>query len=149
MIKTETKVTGDIEQALLQFAKAAQENIVRPGVQAAAEVFYVEAKLRAPVSEAPHMFHGTNQIYGPFSPGNLRDAIYQVYSKDRSQPGAPVYHISWNHQKAPYGFMVEFGTSKQPAHPFIRPAFAAMKAYAGEAALVVMGQKMSEVANES
>lgn len=146
MIKTETRLAGDIEQALQQFAKAAQENIVRPGVQAAAEVFYVEAKLRCPVSEAPHMFHGTHQVYGPYSPGSLRDAIYQVYSKDRSRPGAPVYHVSWNHKKVPYGFMVEFGTSKQPGHPFIRPAFEAMKSAAGDAALVVMGQKMSEVA---
>lgn len=146
MIKTETRLTGDIEQALQEFAKAAQESIVRPGVQAAAEVFYVECKLRAPVSEAPHMFHGTHAVYGPYSPGNLRDAIYQVFSKDRSQPGAPVYHVSWNHKKAPYGFMVEFGTSKQAGHPFVRPAFEAMKAAAGSAALVVMGQKLNEVA---
>lgn len=145
MIKTETRMTGDLEQALASFAKAAQEQIVRPGTQAAANVFYEEARRRAPVSEAPHMFHGTHAVYGPYSPGNLRDAIYQVYSKDRSQPGAPVYHVSWNQKKVPYGFMVEFGTSKQAGHPFMRPAFEAMKFAAGDAALVVMGQKMSEV----
>lgn len=146
MIKTETKLTGDLDKALEQFAKAAQERIVRPGIQAAAQVFYEEAKRRAPVSDAPHMFHGTNQIYGPYSPGNLRDAIYQVFSKDRSQPGAPVYHVSWNQSKVPYGFMVEFGTSKQPAHPFIRPAFEAMKFSAAGAGLAAMQQKMKEVA---
>ena len=56
---------------------------------------------------------------------NLRDSIYQVYSKDNSGQGKATYHIAWNHQEAPYGFMVEFGTSKAPAHPFLRPAYTA------------------------
>jgi HK97 gp10 family phage protein len=73
----------------------------------------------APVSDAAHMFHGSHAIYGPYRPGTLRNSIYQVFSKDNSFSDVSTYHISWNADKAPYGAMVEFGTSKAPAHSFI------------------------------
>lgn len=101
-------------------------NAIYAGAQAAAEVFYREAKLRAPVSASAHWFHGTHQKY-LFRAGTLRDSIYQVQSKDNSSDSKAVYHVSWNHQKCPYGFMVEYGTSRAPAHPFLRPAYEAAK----------------------
>jgi len=91
----------------------------RPAAQEGAEIIYRQAKLNCPVSENPHMFHGTHQVYGPYPPGNLRDAIYQVFSKDNSFKDVSVYHISWNALKAPYGWMVELGTSKTTAHSFL------------------------------
>jgi HK97 gp10 family phage protein len=33
------------------------------------------------------------------------------------------YRVSWNKKKAPHGHLIEFGTSRTPAYPFIRPAF--------------------------
>lgn len=145
MIKTETRLIGDLEKQIETFSEEVKEGVLRAGVQAAAEMFYVEAKLRAPVSDAPHMFKGTTRTYGPYSPGNLRDAIYQVYSQDRSEKGAPVYHVSWNNKKVPYGYMVEFGTSKMPAHPFMRPAYEAMRTIAGDRAMEKMSVKMNGV----
>lgn len=107
---------------------------VRPAAQAAADVLYREAKARVPVSEHAHWFHGTHQKYF-FPAGTLRDSIYQVYSKDNSvDQQHATYHVAWNHQKAPYGFMVEYGTSRAPAHPFLRPAYDAAKAVALSAA---------------
>lgn len=94
----------------------------RPAAQAGAQVVYERAKQLAPISKAPHMFHGTNQVYGPYSPGNLRDSIYQVFSRDNSYTDVSTYHVSWNADKAPYGAMVEFGTSNAPAKSFIRRA---------------------------
>ena len=91
----------------------------RPAAQAGAQIIYERAKLLAPVSDAPHMFHGTHKIYGPYAPGTLRDSIYQVFSKDNSFKDVSTYHISWNKDDAPYGFMVELGTSRAPAHSFI------------------------------
>lgn len=91
----------------------------RPAAQAGAQVIYDRARQLAPVSEKPHKFHGTHGVYGPYQPGNLRDAIYQVFSKDNSYRDVSVYHISWNAAKAPYGAMVEFGTSHSPAESFI------------------------------
>ena len=104
------------------------EAAARPAAQAGAQVFYDDVRRRVPVSKQGHWFHGTSfKLNGTkywFDSGSLRDAVYQVYSKDNSGQGRATYHVAWNHQKVPYGFMVEFGTSKAPAHPFLRPAIA-------------------------
>jgi len=105
----------------------------RPAAQAGAQIIYDRAKLLAPVSDAPHMFHGTHKIYGPYAPGNLRDSIYQVFSKDKSYKDVSTYHISWNKDDAPYGFMVELGTSRAPAHSFIGRAVVETRAQVREA----------------
>lgn len=102
--------------------------VTRIAAQAAAEELYFEARLRCPESEDSHYFYGKNSkrdgVRYFFQPGNLRNAIYQVYSKDNSKENVrATYHIAWNHRKAPYGFMVEFGTSRAAANPFLRPAF--------------------------
>ena len=91
----------------------------RPAAQAGAQIIYERARINVPVSSAAHKFYGTHKVYGPYSPGNLRDAIYQVFSKSKSYADRSTYHVSWNKDEAPYGFMVEFGTSKAPAHSFI------------------------------
>jgi len=102
------------------------EEFVRPAAQAGAAVLYGEVRLRVPVGDKPHVFYGTHQKYR-FPAGTLRDSIYQVFSRDNSWDGHATYHVAWNHQRAPYGFMVEYGTSRAPAHPFLRPAYDAAK----------------------
>lgn len=91
----------------------------RPAAQAGAQIIYDRAKQLAPISERAHFFYGKNAKYGPYQPGTLRDSIYQVFSKDHSFRDVSTYHISWNREKAPYGSMVELGTSKAAAHSFI------------------------------
>ena len=98
------------------------QKATRPAAQAGAQIIYDAARLNAPVSKKPHKFYGTHKVYGPYSPGNLRDSIYQVFSKTNSYKDVSTYHISWNADKAPYGAMVEFGTSKSPARSFIGKA---------------------------
>lgn len=113
--------TRGLEDLLKELGDAADEAL-RPAAQAGAQILYDVARRNAPVSDAPHMFHGTHGIYGPYRPGNLRDAIYQVYSRDNSGPHRAQYQVSFNFDKVPYGFMVEYGTSKAAARPFMRPA---------------------------
>lgn len=144
MLNVEMKFTGDLEDAINKFAEKIEHNVIRSGAQAAAQVFYDEARNFVPVSANGHWFHGMNQKYW-FEPGSLKAAIYQVYAKEQSGNGQEVYKVSFNHKKAPYGFMVEFGTSRAPAHPFMRPAYDAGKGVAGEAAMNRMTQKMSEL----
>ncbi len=110
-----------LDELLAELGDAA-DDAVRPAAQAGAKVLYDRAKRLAPVSDRQHMFHGTHGVYGPYPPGNLRDSIYQVYSTDNSTDSKAEYHVSFNFRKAPYGFMVEYGTSKAAASPFIRPA---------------------------
>jgi len=130
-------VDFDFNKILLKLDKItnAAESAVRPAAQAGAQVFYEEARVRCPVSDEAHFFYGKNSkksgVRYFFQPGNLRDSIYQFYNKrDSSNNRNAVYSISWNHQKAPYGYMVEYGTSRAPANPFLRPAYDAAKGLA-------------------
>lgn len=115
------KITMNIAAFKEQLRATAEQlnQATRPAAQAGAQVIYDRAKQLVPVSEAAHKFYGENAVYGPYSPGNLRNAIYQAFSKDNSFRDVSTYHISWNADKAPYGAMVEFGTSRAPASSFI------------------------------
>jgi hypothetical protein len=123
------------------------EEAARPAAQAGAQVLYDAVKRNvASIGRVT---------------GNLDEAIYQVFSKDESGPSRATYHVSWNHRKAPHGWLVENGhfqrfkvylgkdgkwyTDKrspllEPKHvsarPFVRPAQAlfpeAMKAAEAE-----------------
>lgn len=71
------------------------EEAARPASQAAADVFYKEAK--------------RNVAALGRKTGNLERSIYQAFSADHSAPGRATYHVSWNARKAPHGGLVEFG----------------------------------------
>ena len=94
----------------------------RPAAQAGAQIIYERARINAPVSDEMHYFHIRGKKYGPYAPGNLRNSIYQVYSRDNSFKDIATYHISFNKTEAPYGFIVHNGTSRTAAHPFIAKA---------------------------
>lgn len=122
------------------------QKATRPAAQAGAQIIYDAARLNAPVSKRPHKFYGTHKVYGPYAPGNLRDSIYQVFSKDNSYKDVSTYHISWNADKAPYGAMVEFGTSKAPAHSFIGKAVTETRTQVRQA---IKERYLQEVSNGS
>lgn len=105
----------------------------RPAAQAGAQIIYDRAKINAPISEKEHYFYIDGRKYGPYAPGNLRDSIYQVFSKTRSYKDVSTYHISFNKEDAPYGFMVEMGNSRAPARSFIGSAVAETRAQVREA----------------
>lgn len=94
----------------------------RPAAQAGTQIIYDRARINAPVSDESHYFYIRGKKYGPYPPGNLRDSVYQVFSKDNSYKDRSTYHISFNKDKAPYGFIVHNGTSKTAADPFISKA---------------------------
>lgn len=116
---------------------------IRPAAQAGAQVLYDEVRTNAPRSEKAHFTKGKKQ---QFNPGNLQAAIYQAFSKDASTPGkSALYEISWNKKKAFYGRFVEFGTSKMPAHSFLRRAGESHMAQALRAAAAEFTQRMQQV----
>ena len=122
------------------------QKATRPAAQAGAQIIYAAARLNAPVSKKPHKFYGTHKVYGPYAPGNLRDSIYQVFSKTNSYKDVSTYHISWNADKAPYGAMVEFGTSKSPARSFIGKAVTETRTQVRQA---IKERYLQEVSNGS
>lgn len=107
----EGKLNGDFEADLSRFEKKIQEKVLFSGAAAMGRVIYDEVKLNA---SPPRLGRKT---------GNLSNAIYWAYSPEKSTDSQKTYRVSWNKSKAPHGHLIEFGTSKMAAHPFLRPAF--------------------------
>ncbi|RYF02370.1 MAG: hypothetical protein EOO32_00165 [Comamonadaceae bacterium] len=133
--------TSKIFARLNRLEKKVQHAVI-PAAQAGAQVFYDETRARVPVSDFAHYFYGqyskrTGQRYY-FEPGNLRNSIYQYRLRYTDDGGRATYAIAWNHRTAPYGYMVENGTSNAPAHPFLRPAYHAAKGRAQQATSAVL-----------
>jgi HK97 gp10 family phage protein len=121
--------------AELDATAEAIEAAARPAAQAGAQVIYEQARRNAPRSERAHLFYGKASrqappgqkkalAFGPYQPGNLQKSIYQAFSKDSTKARA-VYDVSWNPRDVPYAYMVEWGTVRAAAHPFMRPAVSA------------------------
>lgn len=118
----DTRALAEQVQAMREDVQAA----TRPAAQAGSQVLYDAVKANVPRSTQGHWFHGTSfKKTGTkywFDPGTLSKAVYQVYSKDNSTNGQATYQISWNHRKAPYGHMVEYGTRRSRPVAFVRRA---------------------------
>jgi len=116
-------VTGvdELDRKLRGLAPRARRRIVRNAVKAALGPVEAEAKARAPVRK-----------------GELRDEIgvvrdlrtksrktigYEVAIK--GSDGSPMVKHTKSGQRVFVPYAVEFGHSRAPAHPFMRPAFEA------------------------
>lgn len=126
MLKVETKFLDNL--GLDKLKEQIQEEVAMSGVAAMALVLYEEVRQRVPVKT-----------------GLLKEAIYRTYSKDQSTGTLKTYHISWNHKKAPHGHLVEFGSSRSAANPFLRPAFDARGRAAIEAGRRRMRERLEEL----
>lgn len=141
-----------LRDEIKQFTGDVQEVVAMEGVAAMAKVPYEEARIYAPVSERAHIFYGKNSVRTGvkyrFQPGNLRAAIYRAFSPERSNATHKEYRVSWNHRKAPYGFMVEFGTVHAPAQPFLGMALSSLP-QAVAAGRVAMGAALAEITRQA
>ncbi|MFS2007970.1 hypothetical protein ACEN9F_30620 [Duganella sp. CT11-25] len=141
-----------LRQDIRDFGVAVKEEVAMSGVAAGAKVLYDHARMLAPVSEEAHIFYGRNSkrtgVTYTFLPGNLRASIYRVYSPEKSGDDRKEYRISWNHIKAPYGHMVEFGTVNAPAHSFLGASLSVLpQAY--QTAKIEMGAKLLTLQRQS
>lgn len=141
--------------------QAMSESTLRQAAVAGARVIHDEVKRRAPVGE--RLTHRGGQ---PHAPGFLRDHMLIAYDREESVPGKLAsYLITWS-KEAFYGRFVElgktntvaltkrtlaraildieFGSSRTPANPFMRPAFEATKSEAVEKMAEMIEQKLKE-----
>lgn len=108
MIEFNLTMKNDMAAGLDRLATKVREQVLLSGAATMAKVIYDEVQLNA----SRHVKSGA-----------LYNAIYRVYAKDKSTDNHITYEISWNKATAPHGHLIEFGSSKSPAYPFIRPAF--------------------------
>lgn len=111
----ESNLIGDFDLDLTRYEQKIQEKVIFSGAASMAKTIYDEVKLNASGSRGEG-FPGRKT-------GTLAESIYRVYSPERSGDSVKTYRISWNKKKAPHGHLIEFGTSRMAARPFIRPAF--------------------------
>jgi len=138
----------DFKRQLAELPGRVGRNVLRGAVNAGASVIRKEAVLRAP------QYTGSVQAGHP-PPGTLKKSIYQKQIAELSSAIQQTFFVGWRQGRAVqavkrgksvvnldayYGHMVEFGTSKMPAKPFLRPAFEAKK----EAAIEAMRAYMTE-----
>jgi hypothetical protein len=111
-------VTGTAIDGLDRLAAKVKQSVIFSGAAAMARVFYEELKLNtsgARATGAPNDPPGVKT-------GTLHDAVYRVYAPELSTGETKVYHVSVNKSKAPHWWLIEYGNSRAPAHPYIRPA---------------------------
>lgn len=129
MIDSTLTLDANFSAGLDKLVAEVETKVLFSGAAAMALVFYDEVRANA-------LKH--------FKTGTLYDAIYRVHSIERSTAERVVYEVSWNKTKAPHGHLLEFGTSRAPAYPFLRPAFAAAP-QALQAGLARMTERMTEI----
>ena len=110
----DVKLQGDLAGARARYEQRVKDQVLFSGAAAMARVMYDEVKLNA---------SGIKPDFPGVVTGNLLGSIYWVYSPELSTPERKTYKVSWNRAKAPHGNLIEFGTSRAPAYPFVRPAF--------------------------
>ena len=129
MIDSTLTMADDFTAGLDRLGKEVEAKVLFSGAAAMALVFYDEVRIN---------------VLKHYKTGTLYNSIYRVYSEAHSKPERVVYEVSWNKTKAPHGHLIEFGTSRAPAYPFLRPAFSVAPA-ALDAGLARMTERMSEV----
>ncbi|UXC38284.1 HK97 gp10 family phage protein [Cupriavidus gilardii] len=97
---------GDLAADLDQLEDRLVKEVVRPIARAGALVFYEEARRLVPVYKGEPVIRANGT---KMKPGQLRDAIYHVYSESESTNVRAAYQVSWNAAKAPHGHLVEYG----------------------------------------
>lgn len=116
-------ITGlaDLEKRLLDFPDKIARNILAGAIRAGAVVIQNEARSRAPASDKPHKLgKGSRAVI--INPGSLKKAI-KVRSAPRKSKQMPITYWVYVSKNNWYWKFVEFGTSKMPSQPFMRPAF--------------------------
>jgi HK97 gp10 family phage protein len=138
---TRTEVQGlrELGAALKELGADVSKRIIFNATLRAAKVTAARASQLAPVGDGPHKI-GRN---GPVvQPGNLAKNI-ATKRKRGSRDGVAEYEVVWKSKKKGdpfYGLFQEFGTAKQAAQPFMRPAFDQTK----EAALKAMQDTLAK-----
>ncbi len=113
MINVEVKLSGNLAAALDKYEQRIKQQALLSGVAKAAEIVYEEMRINAAKG-------------GPSAPdvqtGTLEENIYRAYVPERSTGETKVYVVGPRKSAAPHWIFLEFGTSKMPAQPFIRPS---------------------------
>lgn len=115
MINIEAKFSGDLSAALDRYERRIKQQALLSGVAKAAEIIHGEVLLNAT--------RGGRQ-WPDVQTGTLERNIYRAYIPERSTDERKVYVVGPRKRIVRHWHFLEFGTSRMPAQPFVRPAAA-------------------------
>lgn len=118
----EVKVEGlkALQDELLQLPEKVGGKVLQGALSAAALPIVNDAKARVPQAHKAYKLYGR----GVANPGWLRERVIRKKVKNSSNSAEVIVTVKDKWQSYFWRF-IEFGTSKMPAHPFLRPAFEA------------------------
>lgn len=122
----------ELNQKLAQYGQYIKDEVAISGAAAMANVMYREVQHNAMRNKKS---------------GLLVSAVYRKLSHEQSGETVKLYRISWNKRKAPHGHLIEFGTVRAPAYPFLRPALSQSQA-AIDAGRARMAEKLADLDGE-
>jgi HK97 gp10 family phage protein len=124
MVRMNIEIKGakELEKKLLSFEPKIGRKIVRNALRKAAKIILIAAKANCPVVT-----------------GDLKKSLrVRAMKKKKHRYGVMVAtSAGWFKGKTFYGAFVEYGTSRMPAKPFMRPAFDSEK---GKAEMVLKSE---------
>lgn len=138
------RLVGDIGASLRGYAEEIRTQALRPAAYAMANVFYSEMRLRAPIYTGP-IYTNPKTGIPRTRPGQLRDAIYHWHDDKKSSADRQIYAIGPNKKKAPHWHLVEYGTVKMAARPYVRPTFDGLAAWAVDTGRAHLAEKLQEL----
>lgn len=149
----------DLKKKLTLLPKNIGRNVLRGAVNAASTVVRQDAVRRAPLYVALAAASGGDKAIAKGHPpaGTLKRSIYQKQIREKSNELKQTFYVSVRHGKtdkntvdAYYAHMVEWGTVKMGARPFLRPAFEARREAAIEAMRLYLANRIpNEIAKLS
>lgn len=113
------------EKAAVIISRAVGKDVKKIWMQAALELRDA-AREYAPVAAGPITHYAKGQPPQTIMPGALKAAIFAAYGKD----SAPDVLVGVNYKIAPHAHWLEFGNSRIPPQPYMRPAISLMRARA-------------------
>lgn len=124
---TRLEFTGDPAGALRDFQQFIQTDVLRSAARAGVLRVYYKMRQLVPVQS-----------------GELYASIYHWHNYKLSTPTRQIYETGPNKSKAPHWAIVEYGTVKMAARPYIRPAILAEGRNALRAASDRAREKLAE-----
>lgn len=121
--RTEFRIEGarELERVLRQLPKKIGRRVLASAVRSAAEIVRREAAARAPVRAEAGLKRISKGKAATRAPGFLKANIIKKTLRGSSEAHAAV--MVGPRREAYYGWIVEFGDSRNVPRPFLRPAF--------------------------
>lgn len=120
---------------------------VRRALLKAAQVFVVDARARAPRGSDERASF-SNLFRGKHKFGTLKASIRAKRDPDPRSSGVTERYTVGPTRKAWYAHLVEFGTVKQSAQPFMRPAYEHNKAEALNVFMLALAEGIARAAKK-